>query len=135
MSKSVSIIGMPYNGDSSFLPGCSTGPRQFGGLTRFGVEVVTMQLTPKSSVKIDGPGYITLDLDVVDPAFAPGISHHEPGRISVREVLTIIQSLSSPIIGADIVELNPSRDVNEMTAIVAAKLAKEMLAKMLKATT
>lgn len=102
---------------------------------RFGVEVVTMQLLPTSSIPAVGPWYVTLDLDVLDPAFAPGISHHEPGGMSVREVLTTIQSLNSPVIGADIVELNPTRDVNEMTAMVAAKFTKEILAKMLKATT
>ena len=100
---------------------------------RFDVEVVSMQLLQTSSVQTDGLWYITLDLDVLDPAFAPGISHHEPGGMSVRDVLTIIQTLNAQVIGADIVELNPIRDHNEMTAMVAAKFARELMAKMLNA--
>lgn len=74
--------------------------------------------------------YISLDLDVVDPAFAPGVSHHEPGGLTSREILLLIQGLSAPLVGADIVELNPKRDVGGITAMLAAKLTKELLAKM-----
>jgi arginase family enzyme len=72
-----------------------------------------------------------LDLDVLDPAFAPGISHYEPGGLSVRGVITMIQDLSADVVGADIVELNPSRDINGMTAMAAAKFLKEIADKML----
>ena len=72
-----------------------------------------------------------LQLDVLDPAFAPGVSHYEPGGLSVREILTVIHDLEVPVIGADIVELNPTRDIQEMTAMVAAKFMKELLAEML----
>lgn len=81
--------------------------------------------------KFDGPVYITFDIDGLDPAFAPGVSHHEPGGLSVREALNIIQDIDVPVIGADIVEYNPSRDINDMTAMVAAKLLKEIAGKML----
>jgi arginase len=77
------------------------------------------------------PLYISLDLDVLDPAYAPGVSHHEPGGLSTRELIHILQQINTHIIGADIVELNPNRDVNNMTAMVAYKLMKELLAKML----
>ena len=70
--------------------------------------------------------------DGLDPAFAPGISHHEPGGLSTREVLDIIDALPQPPIGADIVELNPDRDLNGVTAMVAAKFLKEILVGMLK---
>jgi len=79
---------------------------------------------------LEGPLYISLDMDVLDPAFAPGISHHEPGGLSTRELLTILQQIQVPIIGADIVELNPNRDINNMTAMVAYKLFKELVSKM-----
>ncbi len=79
------------------------------------------------------PLYLSLDLDVLDPAFAPGISHYEPGGLSTRQVLEIIHRLPCPLTGADIVELNPDRDVNGMTTMVAAKLAKEIVAQMLSA--
>jgi arginase len=56
---------------------------------------------------------------------------HEPGGLSTRDVLGIIQSLNNRIIAADIVEYNPARDINDMTAMVAAKLLKEIAGKML----
>jgi arginase len=100
---------------------------------RFGVEVHEMKGLDLGSVThgLEGPVYISIDLDVLDPAFAPGVSHHEPGGMSVREVLALIQGVTGPVIGADIVELNPSRDINDMTAMVAAKLVKEIAGKML----
>lgn len=76
------------------------------------------------------PLYISFDMDVLDPAFAPGVSHHEPGGMSVREVLAVLHGLDCTVIGADIVEYNPSRDIHGMTAMVAAKLVKEIGAKM-----
>ena len=78
-----------------------------------------------------GPVYVSLDMDVLDPAFAPGVSHHEPGGMSTRDVLNIIQCLRAPIVGADIVELNPRRDPLGITAMVGAKLLKEIVARML----
>ena len=98
---------------------------------KFGVEVITAGDFATTLIEVPGPVYLSLDLDVLDPAYAPGVSHYEPGGLSVRDVLSVIQSLEVPIIGADIVELNPTRDVQEMTAMVAAKCCKELLAKML----
>jgi agmatinase len=77
------------------------------------------------------PLYISLDLDGLDPAFAPGVSHHEPGGLSTREVIKIIHSIPFPVIGADIVEYNPTRDINNMTAMVAYSLFKELAHKIL----
>ena len=81
--------------------------------------------------KLQSPLYISIDLDVLDPAFAPGVSHNEPGGISTRELLTIIQSIQATIVGADIVEYNPVRDINNITAMIAYKMLKELVAKML----
>ncbi len=99
----------------------------------FGVETIEMK-NWQSQMKIDisGPMYLSLDLDALDPAFAPGVSHHEPGGFSTREVLNIIQNLDGPIVGADIVEYNPKRDINGVTAMVAAKFVKEIATIMLK---
>ena len=98
---------------------------------RFGVEVVPMRDFGVASVpRLDGPLYISIDLDGLDPAFAPGVSHHEPGGLSVRQLLDVLQRIEVPVVGADIVEYNPARDVNGMTAIVAAKLVKELAALM-----
>jgi arginase len=76
----------------------------------------------------DAPLYISIDIDALDPAFAPGVSHHEPGGLSVRDILSVLHRVRSPIVGADVVEYNPTRDINGMTAVVAAKLVKELAA-------
>ena len=69
--------------------------------------------------------------DCLDPAFAPGVSHYEPGGLSTREVLTLIQGLKGDLVGADIVEFNPDRDPLGLTGTVAAKFLKEILGRML----
>ena len=67
-------------------------------------------------------------MDALDPAFAPGISHYEPGGLTTRQAIRLIQNIQAPIIvGADIVEFNPMRDLNGMTAMTAAKILKEMV--------
>jgi arginase len=96
---------------------------------RFAVEVVEMRDFAPDRVPIpEVPLYISIDMDAFDPAFAPGVSHHEPGGLSVREMLSVLHRIQTPIVGADIVEYNPARDVNGMTAVVAAKLVKEIAA-------
>lgn len=96
---------------------------------RFGVEIVEMRGFAPDRVPIpDAPLYVSIDLDALDPAFAPGVSHHEPGGLSTRDLLAVLHRVSGPIVGADIVEYNPSRDVNGMTGVVAAKLVKELAA-------
>ncbi len=98
---------------------------------KFGVNVIEMKDLHFDFIKtLQSPLYISLDLDVLDPAFAPGISHHEPGGMTTRELIRIIQNISVEIIGVDIVEYNPIRDINNMTAMVAYKLIKEFVAKM-----
>lgn len=103
-------------------------------IERFEVRATEMrdfELTATLANLPRGPLYLSLDIDVLDPAFAPGVSHHEPGGMNVRELLSILHALKGPIIGADIVELNPLRDVGGVTAAVAAKLLKEVVGKIL----
>ena len=99
---------------------------------RFGAEVIHMRDLPAVDKlhELSGPIYISFDVDVLDPAFAPGISHREPGGMSVREAMTHLHAIRGEIIGADIVEYNPRQDVSGMTAIVAAKILKEVLGRM-----
>ncbi len=98
---------------------------------RYSVEIIEMKSFNYDFIKtLQAPLYISLDLDVLDPAFAPGISHHEPGGMTTRELIKIIQNISVSIVGADIVEYNPTRDVNNMTSMVAYKLFKELVDKM-----
>ncbi|KAH6817803.1 arginase [Perilla frutescens var. frutescens] len=77
--------------------------------------------------------YISVDVDCLDPAFAPGVSHIEPGGLSFRDVLNILHNLKGDVVAADVVEFNPQRDtVDGMTAMVAAKLVRELTAKISK---
>lgn len=102
---------------------------------RFGVEVIDMIGFDSTRVlSCNGPVYLSLDLDVLDPAFVPGVSHHEPGGMTTRELIRVIQNIDADLIGADIVEYNPYRDIQNVTAMVAAKLMKEIAAKMLSGT-
>ena len=95
---------------------------------RFGVEIIEMKYwRDDHKFSFDGPVYISLDMDAIDPAFAPGVSHHEPGGFSTRQVLNILQTLRANVVGADLVEFNPTRDPSGITAMLAAKLYKEMI--------
>jgi arginase len=99
---------------------------------KFKVETIEMKdWVDSMEFSFTGPVYISLDLDALDPAFVPGISHYEPGGFTTRQVISIIQRLQGNIVGADIVELNPHRDINNMTAMVAARFLKEIMAKMI----
>ena len=79
-------------------------PHQAAQAKRFEVEVHEMRnLDLGNMPRFENPLYLTLDLDGIDPAFAPGVSHHEPGGLSSREVISLIQNLDANIVGADIV--------------------------------
>jgi arginase len=99
---------------------------------RFGVQIVEMKdWQPAKAPSIEGDVYLSLDLDALDPAFAPGVSHQEPGGFSTRELIELIGRFGGRLVGADVVELNPSRDPLGVTAMTAAKLVKELAGRML----
>jgi arginase family enzyme len=98
---------------------------------RFGVEVIDMHAWVHGTRPTIGAGelvYLSTDLDGIDPAFAPGVSHPEPGGLAVREVLSLIHDLPARLVAADIVECNPDVDPTGITSVVAAKLVKEIAA-------
>jgi agmatinase len=100
---------------------------------RFGVEVLSMQHWQEIfDLRFDSPLYVSFDMDCLDPAFAPGISHREPGGLSTREALSIIQSIQAEVVAADLVELNPGLDPSGVSDMVAAKLFKEIAARMIR---
>lgn len=102
---------------------------------RFGVEVIEMKKFKDGlDLEFDTPVYVSVDMDALDPAFAPGVSHREPGGLTTRQVIELIQAIKVPVIGADIVEFNPKMDPSGMTAVVCAKILKELAAKMLEGT-
>jgi agmatinase len=99
---------------------------------RFGVEVIEMKDWRDDLVlEFDSPVYISFDMDGLDPAFAPGVSHREPGGLSTRAAINVIQNIKGRVVGADIVEFNPQMDPSNITATVCAKLLKEIAAKMI----
>ena len=84
--------------------------------------------------ELSGPVYVSVDVDALDPAFAPGISHFEPGGMSSRQLFDSLHQLAGmdiTLVGADVVEINVDRDVHDMTAMVGAKLVRELLGLML----
>jgi arginase len=96
---------------------------------RFGAEVYGPDACAEAPIEaLEGPVYVSIDLDGLDPAFAPGVSHPEPGGLSVRDVVRLLHRVRAPIVGADVVEYNPLNDVRDLTARVAAKLVKELAA-------
>ncbi|TCP70293.1 agmatinase [Baia soyae] len=76
------------------------------------------------------PVYVTIDIDALDPAHAPGTGTPEPGGITTKELLASIHAIAKSdltIVGADLVEVAPAYDPTEQTPITAAKLIREML--------
>lgn len=95
---------------------------------RFGVEVHEMKNWREGvELSFEGPVYVSIDLDGLDPAFAPGVSHPEPGGLTTRQVLNLIHPLAGRIIGGDVVEYNPKCDIEAQTARVAAKILRELV--------
>jgi agmatinase len=74
------------------------------------------------------PVYLSLDIDVLDPAFAPGTGTPEAGGLSSRELLAILRGFADlSLVSADIVEVSPAYDHAEMTGIAAAHVAYELI--------
>ena len=142
-SGEIKVIGIPFDENSSFRRGPANAPQRIREAFRSeSANLWTetgIDLGPRSGWQMgedlacsgQGPIYLSVDLDCLDPAFAPGVSHHEPGGLSTREVLNIIHHLPGTIVGADIVEYNPERDLHGMTGMVAGKLLKEILGRMI----
>ena len=100
---------------------------------RHGVEVIDMRAWSRGErPRVKGPVYLSIDLDVLDPAFAPGLSHREPGGLPVRDVLDVVQTMGGTLIGADVVECNPLQDASDLTVRVAAKIVKEVAARAMR---
>lgn len=79
----------------------------------------------------DAPLYVSIDIDVLDPAHAPGTGTPEAGGLTSRELLALVRGLgSSRIVGADVVEVSPAYDHAEITAIAAAHVVYELLTAM-----
>jgi agmatinase len=77
----------------------------------------------------DRPLYVSVDIDVLDPAHAPGTGTPEPGGLTTRELQELLRGLDGlPILAADVVEVSPAYDHAELTALAAAQVGYELLA-------
>ncbi len=94
---------------------------------KLGVRMVEMKDMKEGLVlEFTNPLYISFDLDALDPSYAPGVAHHEPGGLTTRQVIDLIHGLQANIVGLDVVELNPTRDPSGITAAAAVKIIKEV---------
>ena len=97
-----------------------------------GVRMIEMRdINDSLSLEFSNPLYISFDMDALDPAFAPGVAHHEPGGLSTRQAIDILHALNARIVGLDVVEVNPDRDASGITAAAAVKIIKEVLGKII----
>jgi arginase len=101
------------------------------------VQAKSFPLQPKAIFDLfgehigeDDQVYISFDMDCLDPAFAPGVSHREPGGLSTREAVQAIMAIPGNIVGADVVEYNPNSDIDKITATVSAKIVKEIIGRI-----
>jgi agmatinase len=79
----------------------------------------------------DAPLYVSVDIDVLDPAHAPGTGTPEAGGLTSRELLSLVRGLApARIVGADVVEVSPAYDHAEITAVAAAHVIYELLTAM-----
>ena len=92
-------------------------------IERIGVDGVVDRVLERVG---DHPVYVSIDIDVLDPAFAPATGTPEAGGMTSRELLGVLRAMSGlQLVGADIVEVSPAYDHAEITAVVAANLGYE----------
>ena len=97
-------------------------------LDRIGLEAAAAQVIERVG---DTPVYISVDIDVLDPAFAPGTGTPEVGGLQSRELLTLLRSLDGlNVVGADVVEVAPAYDHAEATTLAAATVVYDLIGLM-----
>ncbi len=89
------------------------------GIKKVGEELLTLTKDYDSL-------YLSIDIDSVDPAFAPGTGYIEPGGLTSRELLFLLQPLKEKISVFEVVEVNPLKDINRLTTKLAAKIIWEL---------
>lgn len=90
-------------------------------------EVLTPFMQVRESLK-GHPIYVSIDIDVVDPAYAPGTGTAEPGGCTSNDIMQVVHNLRGlDVVGFDIVELAPALDHSDITALLVAKLVREAL--------
>ena len=128
MRKVAELIG----GKNLYQFGIRSGTREEFAYARANTNIYIDQvLAPLKQVVEsigDRPVYISIDIDVVDPAFAPGTGTVEPGGISARELIDAVHTMGKlKVVGFDIVEIAPAFDQSERTALLGAKIIRESI--------
>jgi agmatinase len=101
-------------------------------LDRIGLEEIVAGVRRRTN---DAPVYLSIDIDVLDPAFAPGTGTPEMGGLTSRELLALVRALPpDQIVAADLVEVSPPYDHAEITSLAAATLGYEITSLMARAT-
>jgi agmatinase len=113
-------------------------PEELANATKDGLEIITpldiaelgvLNIANRFMSKVNDKKYVSIDLDCLDPAFAPAVSVPTPcGLSSIDLIYLVKQAVDSGIIGIDIVELSPDFDVNDVTADLAARILLESIA-------
>jgi agmatinase len=117
----------PTNGPEDYTDAINLGARMltFDECQRIGIESVVKEIQSRVGQR---PAYLTLDIDAVDPAFAPGTGTPEVGGFSSYEILRLVRGLQGlNLVGFDLVEVSPPFDPTNITAILAANLVFEFL--------
>jgi agmatinase len=97
-------------------------------IDRIGVDGVIERILDRVG---DHPVYVSIDIDVLDPAFAPGTGTPEIAGMTSRELVSVLRAMRAlPIVGADVVEVAPAYDHGDITAVAAANLAYELITLM-----
>lgn len=105
----------------------ATTPEQRACARQHGIRTVPAWEVERFVYASDDPVYLSFDIDVLDPAFAPGCGNPVPGGLSSRQALSLIQTLKIPVVALDVVEVNPLLDPSGITALAAARVVVELL--------
>ena len=99
---------------------------------KYNVQVIHMgQFDSTMQFDFDGPVYVSIDLDALDPAFAPGVSHPEPGGLSTRDLLTILSTANGEVVGAISLNIIQKKRLSEYNCSIRIKILKELMSKMI----
>ena len=124
-SIQVGVRNFNFPGSRRFIEEIGLAQLPAAQFSRLGVEGAVRLIL----ARLEGADRVfwAFDIDVVDPAYAPGAGAHEPGGLSSRDVLECVRLLAPHCDGFNIVEVNPLMDQHDMTSILAANLAYHMV--------
>ncbi|MBA2847485.1 agmatinase [Methanococcus maripaludis] len=95
---------------------------------------ISMEMPTKDDIKkikeLEKPVYVTIDIDVLDPAFVPGTGTPEPCGFTPKELINslyLLEEIKEKIVGFDVVEVSPHYDIGKITSVTAAKIIRELI--------